>query len=119
MAKSIKRIEYITNKEAKARLIKFLMTNNCLREYINCYKFYNHTDLTPSEIFDKVIDRLGVYGYTLGSAIYMIELSFEWKGVCDVLCPMHNVAVNCCYSYNYWIKISELFFRKYDNSYVK
>jgi len=104
----------ITPKEAKATFIKFLMSNNCYREYVECYKNnYQSTEkkhFTPSQIFDYVITQI-INGHGRRLRVALIYCSFSWSYSSIVLCRMHNKAKFD--SYSYWAKLNYKFEDRY------
>ena len=111
--------KYISNKAAKEIFSKFLMANNCLREFIVCYKYCNNLDSTPSEICDRVINTLCFRLLPLGNAFSNILASFHWESSFPVLCPMLGVPKNKERAYTYWIGISRKFKGKYESVYIE
>ena len=123
MAKKLVNKNYITPKEARRLFTKFLMENNCLMEYIVCYRYFNSLpkDLcSPSWIIDDVIHKLRRDRRQIGFALENIATSFEWSKCQEVMCHMHGISSlkNDRYAYNYWYLFSKKLY-KYINTYVE
>lgn len=109
---------YITPKEARAIFIKFLMENNCLMEYIICYRGqYHRENYTPSQVFDTVIDRLSKDGGRFDVAL--LNASFGWASSSRELCKIRNKKLSCDYAFQYWNKLSGKLIKKYRWYHIK
>lgn len=118
MAKKLVNKNYITPKEARAIFIKFLMENNCLMEYIICYRGqYHRENYTPSQVFDNVIDKLNEHGGRF--AVALLNASFGWASSYRDLYKICNKKLSCEYAYQYWNKLSEKLMEKYGCYYIK
>lgn len=122
MAKKLVNKNYLTQKEARKLFTKFLMENNCLIEYIVCYRYYNELlaeNYSPSWIIDDVINKLRRDGRAIGLALENIGTSFEWCKCQEVMCNLHGVSSLDFdrYAYNYWYLFSKKLY-KYIDTYV-
>lgn len=118
MAKKLVNKNYITPKKARAIFIKFLMENNCYKEYVICYRGqYNRKNYTPSQIFDTVINKLGDYGGRLSVAL--LCASFGWASSSRDLYKINNKKLGCEYAYQYWDKLSIKLIKKYEGYYIR
>lgn len=118
MAKKLVNKNYITPKKARAIFIKFLMENNCLMEYIICYRGqYHRENYTPSQIFDTVIDKLSENGGRF--AVALLNASFGWASSYRDLYKICNKKLSCEYAYQYWNKLNGKLIEKYGGYYIK
>lgn len=118
MAKKLVNKNYITPKKARAIFIKFLMENNCLMEYIICYRGqYNRGNYTPSQIFDTVINKLNNFGGRF--AVALLNASFGWSASSRELCKISNKKLSCDYAYQYWNKLNGKLIKKYGGYYIR
>ena len=109
---------YITPKKARAIFIKFLMENNCLIEYIICYRGqYHRENYTPSQVFDTVINKLNKDGGRF--AVALLNASFGWASSSRELCKIRNEKLGCDYAYQYWNKLSGNLIKKYRYYYIR
>lgn len=111
---------YISKKEARALFVKFLMENNCLKQYIVCFKDFNqnHKNKTASEVIDITMDRLvGQRINILGQIFNKIRVSFEWPSVCK---PMREVfgITDFMDAINFWSKLSTKLEGLYNNTFI-
>lgn len=118
MAKKLVDKNYITPKKARAIFIKFLMENNCYKEYVICYRGqYDRKNYTPSQIFDTVINKLNNYGGWF--AVALLDASFGWSASSRELCKISNKKLSCDYAYQYWDKLSRKLIKKYGGYYIR
>ena len=118
MAKKLVSKNYITPKKARAIFIKFLMENNCYKEYIICYRGqYDRENYTPSQVFDTVINKLNKNCW--GLALALLYASFGWASSSRELCKICNKKLSCDYAYRYWDKLSKKLIEKYGCYYIK
>lgn len=104
----------LSKKEARAIFIKFLMENNCLQNFIICYKAYNKCDMTPKEIMDKIINNASRCNYYFDDIFDKISISFDWvdKSVEEV---MRNMYYHDKVYWQYWSNINKKFKMKCSN----
>ena len=118
MAKKLVNKNYITPKKARVIFIKFLMENNCYKEYIICYRGqYARKKYTPSQIFDNVINKLNECNGRF--AVALLNASFGWASSYRDLYKISNKKLSCEYAYQYWNKLSEKLIEKYGDYYIK
>ena len=113
---------YVTLKEAKKLLSSFMMSHNCYREFIKCYKYAHQDDheknYTASEIFDSVAIKVYKKNTNIGETLNKISISFHWGSMQKVLCPMHGKEYDTDYCYEYWNKVSEKLQEMYCKTYI-
>ena len=109
---------YVTQKEARAIFIKFLMENNCYKDYIICYKGqFDRAWYTPSRIFDNVIEKVRLSKSSLGNTL--LYWSFGWATSGKDLCPRHSKMIDDNYGDKYWRSIDKKLREKYSRYFIE
>ena len=104
----ISRNNTISKKQAKSLILKFLKENNCLKEYVDAWKYtqytygdYNGREITIEEIIEYGIEILFRKRYPLNRLFSHIASSFRWT----------DAEFGLKHPRNFWKKISD----KWDN----
>jgi hypothetical protein len=96
----------LSKKEARAIFVKFLLENNCLRQFVACYRAYHKCDSSPDYIIDKVITRTKSTGYDFTDILSRISISFDWMDDNVVSACRKIDRMDCAI---YWSKINKKF----------
>ena len=114
MAKGRPTLIEVTNKEARRLFVKFLLKNNCLKQYILCYRAQNGKKLTSKEIIDKTIHSLDTSTHCSSKFLFSIfewgDISFNWYNddVRDVMKNKYSV-----FAPGFWERIYDKFMNEY------
>ena len=96
-----------SKKEARAIFVKFLLENNCLRQYVACYNAFRKEELTPSEVIDRTIDYIQKIPFSFYEIFRYSSTSFFWYHP-YVVDTMRDCFL-CDDSADYWRKIRDKF----------
>ena len=72
----------ITKENIRALVLRFLMENKKLNEFIVCYRHCHGDDYNLEDIFDDSVYYLFKNGYKIGDYFSMKPISFDW-GACE------------------------------------
>jgi len=97
----------LSKKEARAIFVKFLLENNCLRQYVACYNAFRKKELAPSEVIDRTIDYVQKIPFSFYEIFRYSSTSFFWYHSC-VVDTMRDCFL-CNDSADYWRRIRDKF----------
>lgn len=68
----------IPRKLAVALVIKFLLQNNCLREFVDAWKYEKRRNISTKEIIESCVNVIYTNGMSLTNLFSSILASFSW-----------------------------------------
>lgn len=72
----------ITEKNVRALVLRFLMENEKVDEFVECFRYFHGHDYHVEDIFDDSIHWLFKMGYNIGDYFNKRYISFDWS-VCE------------------------------------
>ena len=69
----------ITEKNVRALVLRFLMENEKVGEFVKCFRYCHGHDYHVEDIFDDSVHCLFKRGDMIGEYFSMIPVSFDWS----------------------------------------
>ena len=71
--------EKITEENVRALVLRFLMENGKVDEFVKCFRYSHGHDYNVEDIFDDSVNCLFKRGDKIEDYFNMIQVSFQWR----------------------------------------